>query len=232
MMETNHPKKNSPTLGAPKNFLIPIMLLHLRDWNAHGYELIEKLTKFGIDSLDHGNFYRTLRQLEKDSLVTSVWDTTSGGPAKRIYSITEAGEQYLDMWAGSLGEYQKMLNSFFNLYNPFNYSFSPTPKKSRVVKEEPTTPVEAETEETLETVSTEDSLPEAVTENTVLTEKPIIEEKAVIEEKPALEDQTKTAVSKPAAKKPTTRRTTKPKTPKTTKPTAKASTNAQTSNKE
>ncbi len=112
-------KPKSPSIGASKNFLIPIMLLHLREFNTHGYELMEKITKFGIESLDHGNFYRLLRQLEKDNLVTSVWDTSSGGPAKRIYSITEAGEKYLDMWANSLSEYQKLLNQFFNLYNPF-----------------------------------------------------------------------------------------------------------------
>ena len=128
--------KKKTNIGAPKNFLIPILLLHLREWNSHGYELMEKLTKFGINSLDHGNFYRLLRQLEKDSLVTSVWDTTSGGPAKRIYSITESGEQYLDMWANSLSEYQKLLNQFFNLYNPF-YTPSFTPK-TQPKKAEPT----------------------------------------------------------------------------------------------
>lgn len=128
------PKRKSPSVGAPKNFLIPIMLLHLREWNTHGYELMEKITKFGVESLDHGNFYRLLRQLEKDNLVTSVWDTSSGGPAKRIYSITEAGEQYLDKWANSLSEYQKLLNQFFNLYNPF-YSPSFTSKTETKVAE-------------------------------------------------------------------------------------------------
>lgn len=111
--------KESTNLGTPKNFLVPMMLLHLRDWNAHGYELMKKLSQFGIDSIDKGNFYRILRQLEKDEMVTSEWDTTSGGPAKRIYSITDSGEQYLELWAGSLGHYQKMLDQFFNLYNPF-----------------------------------------------------------------------------------------------------------------
>lgn len=218
MMETNQSKKNSPTLGAPKNFLIPIMLLHLRDWNAHGYELIEKLTKFGINSLDHGNFYRTLRQLEKDSLVTSVWDTTSGGPAKRIYSLTEAGEQYLDMWAGSLSEYQKMLNSFFNLYNPFNFNFSTTPTKSKPVKDTTET-VEKESKPNVDSVNkTENN--DALTEITVATEKTTIEkqQKTVV---------TNTTATKPAAKKTTTRRTTKPKTPKTTQSTAKASASSQ-----
>ena len=112
-------KSKTPKLGAPKNFLIPIMLLHLREWNSHGYELMEKVMQFGVESVDQGNFYRLLRQLEKDALVTSEWSVTSGGPAKRIYSITEAGEQYLEMWAGSLSYYQKMLDQFFSVYNPF-----------------------------------------------------------------------------------------------------------------
>lgn len=115
--------EKSANLGTPKNFLIPIMLLHLREWNAHGYELMQKISQFGIHSIDQGNFYRILRQLEKDAMVTSEWDTTSGGPAKRIYSITEAGEQYLELWADSLGHYQKMLDQFFNLYNPFFPSY-------------------------------------------------------------------------------------------------------------
>ena len=117
-------KSKTTKLGTPKNFLIPIMLLHLREWNSHGYELMEKVMQFGVESVDQGNFYRLLRQLEKDALVTSEWSVTSGGPAKRIYSITEAGEQYLELWAGSLGYYQKMLNQFFNLYNPFFNPYS------------------------------------------------------------------------------------------------------------
>jgi poly-beta-hydroxybutyrate-responsive repressor len=110
-------KKN--IVGAPKNFVMPVLLLLLKDWNAHGYELMQKLVQFGFQSLDQGNFYRILRQLEKDQLVTSVWDTSSGGPAKRIYSLTDSGEQYLELWAGSMEEYQKMLDQFFNMYSQF-----------------------------------------------------------------------------------------------------------------
>ncbi|MDQ0213983.1 poly-beta-hydroxybutyrate-responsive repressor [Oikeobacillus pervagus] len=105
--------------GTPKNFMIPVLLLLLRDWNAHGYELMQKLIQFGFHSIDQGNFYRILRQLEKDELVTSEWDTSAGGPAKRIYSLTSAGEQYLQLWADSLGHYQKMLDQFFNMYSQF-----------------------------------------------------------------------------------------------------------------
>lgn len=111
--------EKSTNLGTPKNFLIPIMLLHLRDLNSHGYELMQKITQYGFNAVDQGNLYRILRQLEKDGKVTSEWDTASNGPAKRIYSITTAGEQYLDVWANSLASYQNMINQFFNLYQPF-----------------------------------------------------------------------------------------------------------------
>ena len=131
MEHNQEEKKNKATsLGTPKNFLIPIMLLHLRDWNSHGYELMERIMQFGVESVDQGNFYRLLRQLEKDALVTSEWSVAEGGPAKRIYSITDAGEQYLEMWAGSLGYYQKMLDQFFNLYNPFFSPYKATSPKS------------------------------------------------------------------------------------------------------
>lgn len=104
--------------GSPKNLMIPFLLLSLRGgFSLHGYKLIQQLTEFGFSSIDQGNVYRILRQLEKDDLVKSEWDTSSGGPAKRIYSITDVGEQYLDLWAGSLEQYQTMLDSFFNMYS-------------------------------------------------------------------------------------------------------------------
>lgn len=105
--------------GPPKNMMVPVLLLILKGWNAHGYELIQQLVKFGFNSIDQGNVYRTLRQLEKENIVKSEWDTTSGGPAKRVYSLTDAGTQYLESWAEALGQYQQMLDQFFNMYTQF-----------------------------------------------------------------------------------------------------------------
>ncbi|WP_458411983.1 poly-beta-hydroxybutyrate-responsive repressor [Schinkia sp. CFF1] len=104
--------------GSPKNLMVPFLLLSLRGgFGLHGYKLIQQLTQLGFSSIDQGNVYRLLRQLEKDNLVKSEWDTTSSGPAKRIYSITEVGLEYLDLWAESLGQYQTMLDSFFTMYS-------------------------------------------------------------------------------------------------------------------
>jgi PadR family transcriptional regulator PadR len=111
---SSSPEQN--LLGAPKQFVVPFLLLQLRDFNLHGYQLIEQLIELGFHSIDRGNIYRILRQLEKDHLISSQWDTSSEGPARRIYSITKAGETYLQSWAASLELYQHMLDTFFSAY--------------------------------------------------------------------------------------------------------------------
>jgi PadR family transcriptional regulator, regulatory protein PadR len=99
-------------------WLQPFLLLALEQWQSHGYELIQRMTAFGFEALDRGSVYRILRQLEKDGLVSSGWDTSKEGPARRLYSLTDAGRAYLNVWAASLRGYQVMLDQFFSLYPP------------------------------------------------------------------------------------------------------------------
>ena len=107
---------NSANEAWSKNWLVPILLLMLRQWSSYGYELMEKMSTFGLAAMNPGTFYRTLRQMEKDGMVSSSWDTSEGGPARRVYSITDAGEAYLNYWAQSLDQYQRMMDTFFRLY--------------------------------------------------------------------------------------------------------------------
>lgn len=100
----------------PRSWLQPFLLLALEQWQSHGYELIRRMSAFGFETLDRGSVYRTLRQLEKEGLVTSGWDTSKDGPARRLYSLTDAGRLYLQACAASLRGYQMMLNQFFSLY--------------------------------------------------------------------------------------------------------------------
>lgn len=102
--------------GNPKTLLIPCVLLLLRDVNAHGYQIIQDLIKFGFSSLDHGHVYRILRQLESEKLVESQWEISSGGPPRRMYALTEAGTEYLAMWSEALERYQYTLDRFFSMY--------------------------------------------------------------------------------------------------------------------
>ncbi len=54
--------------------------------------------------------------MEKEGIVESTWETSRGGPARRMYTITDSGRSYLDFWAQSLEQYQKTMDSFFRMY--------------------------------------------------------------------------------------------------------------------
>lgn len=103
-----------------RRFLEPCLLLLLHKRDAHGYELAEALKAFGFDErnpVDASLIYRTLRWLERNGMVTSTWDTTSSaGPARRVYHLTETGDRYLAAWMADLRETTRMLNAFLAEY--------------------------------------------------------------------------------------------------------------------
>jgi PadR family transcriptional regulator len=101
----------------PRNFLVPVILLSLQEFTSYGYKLLERTAAFGFEAMNPGTLYRTLRQMEKEGLCESEWDTTSGGgPARRVYSTTDAGDAYLDFWVEALGQYRRNMEAFFSLY--------------------------------------------------------------------------------------------------------------------
>lgn len=103
--------------GAIRRFLEPVLLLQLHQGANHGYELVNALAPFGLGDVASGPVYRTLREMEAAGLVQSEWDTaSSGGPARRVYFLTEAGHQYLADWAEYLRETDSVLHHFLTAY--------------------------------------------------------------------------------------------------------------------
>src|SRR5215210_2623351 len=100
----------------PRNWLVPVILLSLRQWNSYGYDLMERIAAFGFEAINPGTLYRTLRRMEEDGLCKSKWETSKGRPARRVYSITDVGEAYLDLWVEALEQYRRTIDSFFRLY--------------------------------------------------------------------------------------------------------------------
>jgi len=116
-MDTNSGNKSSGDSGkVPNDFLLPWLLLLLRNSNMHGYQIMQTLGIFGLATFDPATVYRTLRRLEKDGLIHSGWQMGDYGPAKRVYSITKGGEEFLKTWAGALEKYQEILDRFFKVY--------------------------------------------------------------------------------------------------------------------
>ena len=104
----------------PRNWLTPVALVILREESSYGYELIERLQQLGFEEIGAGALYRTLRHMEKEGLCKSEWDTTTtseSGPPRRMYSITEVGEEYLASWAEGCKKYQKVLDCFYQAYS-------------------------------------------------------------------------------------------------------------------
>lgn len=101
----------------PKNWLVPVTLAMLRQCRSYGYDIMERTVEFGFEAVNPGTLYRTLRKLEKDGLCESKWETTSSrGPARRVYSITDAGGAYLDLWVQSMEQYQQTMDDFLLAY--------------------------------------------------------------------------------------------------------------------
>jgi poly-beta-hydroxybutyrate-responsive repressor len=96
----------------PKNFLRPCLLLLLHEAPAHGYELRERLRPLGFSRDDPGRLYRALRALEGAKLVQSAWQSSAGGPDRRTYELTPAGEERLREAAEELQAMYSILDTF------------------------------------------------------------------------------------------------------------------------
>lgn len=82
------------------------ILSSLAEAEAHGYNLLDEIKALTGDliCIDPGSMYRFLRGMEEDGLVTSSWQTPGSGPSRRVYTITEAGVEALELMAGFLSQ--------------------------------------------------------------------------------------------------------------------------------
>src|SRR5579885_1313048 len=94
-------------MAPPRDLLAAYLLLLLRGWSMHGYQLMQQLMQFGYQPTDPGTIYRQLRQLERQGFIRSSWETGEAGPARRTYTITDAGEAFLQSCAQAIESWQK-----------------------------------------------------------------------------------------------------------------------------
>ena len=97
-------------LGTRHRWMEPFVMVLLAGGAVHGYAIVGELAQLGITngSVDVGQVYRTLRDLEQAGLVTSVWATGTGA-ARRDYELTPAGHAALDEWAAVMKERKRLL---------------------------------------------------------------------------------------------------------------------------
>jgi PadR family transcriptional regulator PadR len=94
-------------MGNLYRFCEPIVLLTLaRLGEAHGYQIVTEAEQFAVThaGVDSAAVYRSLRRLETNGHVTSTWDTSGSGPARRLYTLTRSGYEHLGEWVDVMGE--------------------------------------------------------------------------------------------------------------------------------
>lgn len=114
---------DQPTPGLPKRYLSTCVLLLLGEHRAHGYDLLARLPEVGLTRPqrdgrygDSGALYRTLHRLEREGLVCSADEGSSGAAARRIYDLTPAGREELHRRAHGMTETSDWLGAFASRY--------------------------------------------------------------------------------------------------------------------
>ncbi len=74
-----------------------VILAALSEGPLHGYAIVKRLqaSSDGLLKLGEGQLYPALHRLERDGVVTAVWDQQEGKPSRRVYSLTILGKEEL-----------------------------------------------------------------------------------------------------------------------------------------
>jgi PadR family transcriptional regulator PadR len=102
-------------MGHLYRFVEPVLLLILREkGRSYGYDLLGSLGEhaFTDGEIEKAVLYRTLRRLENNGYITSDWDTDEPGPARRVYTLTKAGQAHLREWGQVLTKVADSMTRF------------------------------------------------------------------------------------------------------------------------
>ena len=103
--------------GLSRSYVRPCLLLLLAEGPSHGYELLEQVRRAGVRNADAGGLYRSLRAMEQSGLVSSWWEPSQAGPARRSYLLTDEGRDALGESLDSLREVHRLLGEVLDRYD-------------------------------------------------------------------------------------------------------------------
>jgi len=121
--------------GTPRG-MEPFVLLALAGGPVHGYELAQTIASAGFRRAaeDPSLLYKLLRALESEGFATSTWADGEGGPPRRLYTLTPAGEDYLHARAADLRRQAQRIATFTERYQAWTRRARRRPRKSAADK--------------------------------------------------------------------------------------------------
>lgn len=80
---------------------------------TYGYEISQKLQKYGFSNISEGTIYPLLLRLEKSKLIVAQYRESSLGPKRKYFSISPAGEQEINIFFSNWVELENAVNILF-----------------------------------------------------------------------------------------------------------------------
>jgi DNA-binding PadR family transcriptional regulator len=103
-------------------FIQPAVLAILSQGPIHGYRIVQNLSRmptFTGHRPDAAGVYRFLKAMEDRRLVSSAWDMSQSGPAKRLFDLTRQGKKCLTRWVVTLEQYRGRIGQLIqSLHQP------------------------------------------------------------------------------------------------------------------
>lgn len=81
-----------------KGVLDMCLLAIIAEEPSYGYEMARKLEGRGLSLVGDGSIYPLLSRLQRQGLVESFTEDSSGGPPRKYYRIADQGRLLLDEW--------------------------------------------------------------------------------------------------------------------------------------
>ncbi|MFC0270487.1 PadR family transcriptional regulator [Metabacillus herbersteinensis] len=78
-----------------KGILDACVMAVIQEQPVYGYELSQKLQKVGLPNISDGTIYPVLLRLQKNGFIRNEVKTSTSGPNRKYYFLTEDGKEEL-----------------------------------------------------------------------------------------------------------------------------------------
>ena len=89
-----------------------IVLAVLGRSSQHGYGIAREIERLSGQKLQfkEGTLYPVLHALEKEGLITGIWEISASGPPRKMYAITNLGTVELERRTREWSDFSNVLN--------------------------------------------------------------------------------------------------------------------------
>ncbi|GLI82713.1 PadR family transcriptional regulator [Rossellomorea marisflavi] len=95
-----------------KGVLELVVMSIIRNGDAYGYSLIKKISD--RINISEGTVYPILRKLVKEGHLTTYFQESNEGPARKYYSLTDSGKDQYELLASEWEEFAAIVQFFIN----------------------------------------------------------------------------------------------------------------------